>query len=219
MRSIRWAVWVGGGVASSIRIKARKSRSSGSGEHSIDAVTVASFEVIATHPMLGLDVPNDRLDRSAATHLAADRGGDAAYLAADPDAEFLGVVVAAIAFVDVDAAGLDPGQRLQLGNDRPKVWPSKGLPCSALACSTNWPPPLSRGRALADPFDLGSVQRIDLGAPLSGDYCLSTHRPVRAGRGFGRQDLGDHFGRRPHPRSSAAGRCAIRRTTRPAARR
>jgi hypothetical protein len=100
-------------VASSIRIKARKSRSSGSGEHSIDAVTVASFEVIAIHPMLGLRVANDWLDRSAATHLAADRGGDAAHLAADPDAEFLGVVVAAIAFVDpasvtVDAAWFTP---------------------------------------------------------------------------------------------------------------
>jgi hypothetical protein len=38
-----------------------------------------------------------RLDRGAATHLAADRGGEAAHLAADPDAELLGVVVAAIA--------------------------------------------------------------------------------------------------------------------------
>src|SRR5262249_62353002 len=49
---------------------------------------------------------NDRLDRGAAPHLAADRGGDAAHLAAYPDAELLGVVVAAIAFVDVDAAGV-----------------------------------------------------------------------------------------------------------------
>ena len=29
---------------------------------------------------------------------------------------------------------------VQFGNYGPKVWPSKGLPCSALACSTNWPP-------------------------------------------------------------------------------
>jgi hypothetical protein len=50
------------------------------------------------------------------------------------------VVVAAIAFVDVDAAGLDPGQRFQLRDHRSKVWPSKGLPCSPLACSTNWRP-------------------------------------------------------------------------------
>ena len=42
-------------------------------------------------------MPNDRLDGGAATHLAADRGGDAVPLAGDPDAEFLGVVVTAIA--------------------------------------------------------------------------------------------------------------------------
>ena len=39
----------------------------------------------------------------------ADWSGDTAYLAADPDAELPCVVVAAIAFVDVDAADLDPG--------------------------------------------------------------------------------------------------------------
>jgi hypothetical protein len=78
----------------------------------------ASTPAVIVHPVLGLDVPNDRLDRGAAAHLAADRGGDAAHLAADSDAELLGVIVAAIAFVDVDAAGLDPGQRFQLGDDR-----------------------------------------------------------------------------------------------------
>src|SRR5262249_29139942 len=77
----------------------------GSGEHGVDAVAVAPFEVIAAHPVLGLDVPNDRLDGGAAAHLAADRGGDAAHpgsgpgqaLAADPDPERLGVLVAAVA--------------------------------------------------------------------------------------------------------------------------
>src|SRR5215471_9037060 len=71
----------------------------------------------------------------------------------------------------------------------PRVWPSKGLPCSALACSTNWPPPafaragfwawwpgchrhlaaeLVRrpGLAFADALDLRRVQRIDFGAAL-----------------------------------------------------
>jgi hypothetical protein len=90
----------------------------GRGEHGIDAVAVAACEVIAAHPVFGLHVPNDRLDGGAATHLAADRGRDAAYLAADPDAELLGVVVAAIAFIEVNAAGLNAGQRLQLGNYR-----------------------------------------------------------------------------------------------------
>jgi hypothetical protein len=47
------------------------------------------------------------------------------------------MVVAAVAFVDVDAAGFDLGQRFQLGDDRPQGAASKGLPCSAVACSTN----------------------------------------------------------------------------------
>jgi hypothetical protein len=124
-----------------------------------------------------MSLPNDWLDRSAGAHLAADRGGDAAHLAADPDAELLSMVVAAVAFVDVDAAGLDPSQRFQLGDHRPQSRPSKGLPCNAFASSTNWPPlgfvagvatdnlatKLIRrpGFAFADAFDLRSVQRVD----------------------------------------------------------
>ena len=132
-------------VVSSICIKARKSRSSqrrsrlrlaGSGEHGIASVAVASFEVIASHPVFGLHMPNDRLNRGTTTHLAADWRGDVLHLAADPDAELLGMVVAAIAFVDVDAAGLDPGQPSPAITCA-RVWPSNGLPCSALACSTN----------------------------------------------------------------------------------
>jgi hypothetical protein len=77
-------------------------------EHGISAGAVAALEVIAVHPVLGLHVPDDRLDRGAAFHFAADRLGHTAHLAGDPDAEFLLMVVATIAFVDVDAAGLDP---------------------------------------------------------------------------------------------------------------
>ena len=63
---------------------------------------------------------DDRLDRGAALHLTADRGGDTAELVADPDAERLFVIVAAKAFVDMNAAGLDAGQLLQLGDHRPQ---------------------------------------------------------------------------------------------------
>lgn len=99
----------------------------GGGEHGVYAIAAASFEVIAAQQMLGLDVANDRLDRSAAAHLTADRDGNAAHLAADPDAGLLGVIVAAIAFVDVDATGLDPGQRLQLGDRWPQSVAVKGI--------------------------------------------------------------------------------------------
>jgi hypothetical protein len=91
---------------------------------------------------------DNRLDRGAAFRLASDRFGDAAQLAADPDAELLFVIVAAV------APGLRRGRRLSTWMRRvstpvscsssamtgPIVCPSNGLPCSALACSTNWPP-------------------------------------------------------------------------------
>ena len=60
---------------------------------------------------------DDRLDGSAAPHLAADRGGDPADLAGDPDPEPVRVIVAAIPLVDVDAAGLDAGEFFQIGDD------------------------------------------------------------------------------------------------------
>jgi hypothetical protein len=73
--------------------------------------------------VLGLEMADDRLDGGSSTHLAADGGGDGAHLAADPDAEFVRMVVAAIALVDMDAAGLDAGQRLQPGDHRPERVP------------------------------------------------------------------------------------------------
>jgi len=75
--------------------------------------------MIAAHPVLGLQMADDWLDRGAAFHLAADPSGDAAHLAGDPDAEFVLMVVAAIALVDRDTAGLDPGQLNEFGKPRP----------------------------------------------------------------------------------------------------
>ncbi len=129
----------------------------------------------------------------AATHLAADRGRDAAHLAADPDAELLRVVVAAIAprLRAFAGAGLcrrgsggsrcrsaPPARRPPL----PGCGHQRGLPCSALACRTNAQTDRLRlggrgrhrhlaaelvgraGFAFADALDLGGVQRIVLGA-------------------------------------------------------
>src|SRR5205823_14759127 len=77
--------------------------------------------------VLGLGVADDRLDRGAAFHLAADRAGHPARLAGDPHPELLFVVVAAIALVDVDAAGLDPGQLFEVGADwAPRVAGGRG---------------------------------------------------------------------------------------------
>ena len=70
---------------------------SGGGEDGVDAVAVASLEIIAAEAVLGLEMADDRLDGGAAFHLAADRLGDTANLAADPDPELVRMVVAAIA--------------------------------------------------------------------------------------------------------------------------
>src|SRR5579864_297865 len=61
----------------------------GGGEDGVAAVSVASFEMIAVHAVLGFEVADRRLDGGAALHLAADGGGGAAHPAADPDAELL----------------------------------------------------------------------------------------------------------------------------------
>jgi hypothetical protein len=45
------------------------------GEDGIDAIALASLEVIAVHAVVALDVADDRLDRGSAAHLAADGGG------------------------------------------------------------------------------------------------------------------------------------------------
>ena len=126
--------------------------------------------------MTGSTAARRFISRRMAAVVAAD-------LAGDPDAERLRVVVAAIALVDVDAPDLDAGVLSTSATTGPSVWPSKGLPCSALACSTNWPPLGLRdgdrdrhlaaelvgrpGLALADALDLRGVQRIDLRPALA----------------------------------------------------
>src|SRR3954471_15766348 len=83
----------------------------------------------------------------------------------------------------------------------PSVCPSNGLPCSALACSTNWPPlgfvagvaidtlqPNSYGtRALPlHAFHLRGMQRIDFGSAQA--VVLEAH-PHRQGEEVGKAFL------------------------------
>src|SRR5438045_9046722 len=63
---------------------------------------------------------DDWFDGGSPPHLAANGFGDAPNLAADPDAELLFVIVAAITLVDMDAASLNAGLLLQLGDHRPQ---------------------------------------------------------------------------------------------------
>src|SRR5438045_5465531 len=68
--------------------------------------------------MVVLEMADHGLDGGAAAHLAADRFGDAADLAADPDLEPVGIVVAAIALVAMDAAHCDTCELFEIGNRR-----------------------------------------------------------------------------------------------------
>jgi len=61
-------------------------------------VTLAALEVIAVDSGRGFHTADDRFDRGAALHLAADRSGHPPHLAGDPDAEFVGMIVAAMPY-------------------------------------------------------------------------------------------------------------------------
>src|SRR5215467_13819229 len=155
----------------------------GGGEHGIDAVAVTALEMIAAHTVLGLHVADDRLDRGTTFHLAADRSGDAAYLAADPDAELLFVIMATIALVDMDAARGDPGLPLQFRNHRAERVAVERVAVQRFAVQHELAalgfgrgggdrylaPELTRrsGFAFANALHLGSMQRIDLRPALA----------------------------------------------------
>src|SRR5947208_16976265 len=125
----------------------------GCGEHGIDAIAVAPFEIIAAHTVLGLGMADDWFDGGSPPHLAANGFGDALNLAADPDAELLFVIVAAITLVDMDAASLNAGLLLQLGDHRPQRVAVERIVMQAFDVQPKlaafWLRPRARGRYLA----------------------------------------------------------------------
>ena len=80
--------------------------------------------MVSAHPVVILEMADHRLDSGATPHLAADDLGDPAGLAADPDLEPIGIVVAAIALVAVDASRCDTCELFEIGDDGTDVWPS-----------------------------------------------------------------------------------------------
>ncbi|KRR01952.1 hypothetical protein CQ10_41300 [Bradyrhizobium valentinum] len=96
----------------------------GGGENGVDAVAVAALEMVATHSVVVLEMADHRLDSGTTPHLAVDGFGDAANLAADPDLEPVGIVVAAIALVALDAARCDTCELFEIGDDGNRAWPS-----------------------------------------------------------------------------------------------
>jgi hypothetical protein len=103
-----------------------------SGEDSVDTVAETSLEIIPVHAVLGLDVADDGLDSRATLHLATDGSRDAADLPRDPDPEPMRVIVAAIPFVDVDAASLHAGELLHVGDHGAKRVPVEGIAMQGL---------------------------------------------------------------------------------------
>jgi len=89
----------------------------GGGEDGVDSVAVTALEMVATHPMVILEMADDGFDGGSASHLAADGLGDTADLAADPDLEPVGIGVAAIALVTVDAADRNTCELFEIGDD------------------------------------------------------------------------------------------------------
>jgi hypothetical protein len=64
---------------------------SGGGENGVNAVAISALEIVATHPMVGLEMADHGLDGSSASHLAANDFCDAADRAANPDPEPVGI--------------------------------------------------------------------------------------------------------------------------------
>jgi hypothetical protein len=73
--------------------------------------------------MVVLEMADHGLDGSSASHLAANDFCDAADLAANPDPEPVGIVVAAIALVAVDAADSNTCELFEISDDGTIVTP------------------------------------------------------------------------------------------------
>ena len=133
--------------------------------------------------MVVLEMADHGLDGRPAPHLAADGFGDAADLAGDPDPEPVGIVVAAIALVTMDAVHRDTCELFEIGDDGTERVAVIGVAVQRLGVQHELPA-LGRGDrgdnrdlaaelvgrpglALADALHLGCMQRVDLGPALA----------------------------------------------------
>jgi hypothetical protein len=128
--------------------------------------------------MIVLEMADHGLDGGSASHLAADGFGDTADLAADPDLETVGTVVAAIALIVVDAADGNTCELFDIGDDGSERVAVVGVAVQRLGMQHELP---ASGRgdrrgnrdlaaefvrrprlATADALDLRRMQRVDL---------------------------------------------------------
>src|ERR1700720_1923093 len=139
--------------------------------------------MVTAHPVVVLEMADHGLDGGATSHLAADDLGNPAGLAADPDLEPIGIVVAAIPLVAVDAAHRNTCEYFKIDDDGAKRVAVIGVAGQRLGVQHELPA-LGRGDrgddrdlaaelvgrprlAFADALHLGGVQRVDLGAALA----------------------------------------------------
>ena len=69
---------------------------------------------------------NDATAAGSSPHFPPDRFGDAAHLTGNKDPEPVLIVVAAIAFVGMDAADFNPSKPFEIGDRRAEVVPQLG---------------------------------------------------------------------------------------------
>jgi hypothetical protein len=139
--------------------------------------------MVTAHSVVVLEMADHRLDGGATPHLAADGFGDTANLAADPDLEPVGIVVAAVALVAVDAARCNTSELFEVGDDGTERVAVIGIAVQGLGMQYELPAFGRGGRrgnrdfaakfvrcpglAFADALHLGGVQRVDLGTALT----------------------------------------------------
>ena len=144
--------------------------------------------------MVVLEMADHGLDGGATAHLAADGFGDPADLAADPDLEPVGIVVAAIALVAVDAADRNTCELFEIGDDGTERMAVIRVAVQRLGVQHELPA-LGRGDrggdrdlaaelvgraglAFADALHLGRVQRVDLRPALTLLLMANTQRQI-----------------------------------------
>lgn len=85
----------------------------------------------------GLDVADHGLDGGSSSEFAFDGAEHAALLSRDEDSSWILRVMTAVPLVDIGPLDLGPINFWVWSMTSRSVWPSYGLPGSALACSTN----------------------------------------------------------------------------------
>src|SRR5713101_6109153 len=150
--------------------------------------------MVAAQAVVVLEMADHGLDGSPAPHLAANGFGDTAELAADPDLEPVGIIVATIALVAVDATHSNACELFEIGDDGTERVAVIGFAVQRLGVQHELPA-LGRGDrrdnrdlaaelvgraglAFADALHLRRVQRIDLRPALTLLLMAYTRREI-----------------------------------------